>query len=88
MNILFLSGYNINPVDGGIARITHTLAELFIESGHCVWYLGYRKVSDSYRQACSYNRESEFSRKRDCYKTYRCSDCPEESLQGIFKNVA
>ena len=46
MNILFLSGYNINPVDGGIARITHTLANLFIASGHSVWYLGYRKVSD------------------------------------------
>lgn len=46
MNILFLSGYNINPVDGGIARITHTLAKLFIATGHRVWYLGYRKVSD------------------------------------------
>jgi glycosyltransferase involved in cell wall biosynthesis len=46
MNILFLSGYNINPIDGGIARITHTLAKLFIASGHSVWYLGYRKVSD------------------------------------------
>lgn len=46
MNILFLSGYNINPHDGGIARITHTLANLFGESGHKVWYLGYRKVSE------------------------------------------
>ncbi len=46
MNILFLSGYNINPHDGGIARITHTLANLFGERGHKVWYLGYRKVSE------------------------------------------
>ena len=46
MNLLFLSGYNINPHDGGIARITHTLASLFGEKGHIVWYLGYCKVSD------------------------------------------
>lgn len=46
MNILFLSGYNINPFDGGIARITHTLAHQFQSNGHIVWYLGYRKVSD------------------------------------------
>lgn len=50
MNILFLSGFNINPVDGGIARVTHTLANLFIASGHNVWYLGYRKVSDDDNQ--------------------------------------
>lgn len=46
MNILFLSGYNINPLDGGIARITDTLARQFQSCGHIVWYLGYRKVSD------------------------------------------
>lgn len=46
MNILFLSGYSINPQDGGIARITHTLANMFNERGHNIWYLGYRKVSD------------------------------------------
>ena len=46
MNILFLSGYNINPFDGGIARITYTLAHQFQSNGHIVWYLGYRKVSD------------------------------------------
>lgn len=52
MNILFLSGYNINQHDGGIARITHTLANMFYNSGHNIWYLGYRKVSndDSERQ--------------------------------------
>lgn len=46
MNILFLSGFSINPNDGGVARITHTLANLFAESGHNVWYLGYRKISE------------------------------------------
>lgn len=46
MNILFMSGYNINPFDGGIARITKTLADLFVSKGHCVWYLGYRKISE------------------------------------------
>lgn len=46
MNILFLSGFNINPNDGGVARITHTLAHLFTERGHNVWYVGYRKISE------------------------------------------
>lgn len=46
MNILFLSGFNINPNNGGVARITHTLANIFVESGHKVWYLGYRKISE------------------------------------------
>ena len=45
MNILFLSGYNINPHDGGIARVTYTLANLFQKNGHKIWFLGYRKVS-------------------------------------------
>ena len=46
MNILFLLGPNVNPQNGGVARITHTLANKFIENGHNIWYLGYRKVCE------------------------------------------
>lgn len=52
MNILFLSGCNINPYDGGIARVTKILADSFSKEGNNVFYLGYRKKSedDIFRQ--------------------------------------
>ena len=40
MNILFIYGNGVLPHIGGIANITLSLAEMFRNEGHQVWYLG------------------------------------------------
>lgn len=45
MNILFLYSSSINPLVGGVERVTFTLANYFESKGHKVFFLG---ISDKY----------------------------------------
>lgn len=43
MNILIIYNNAINPNAGGIARISSTLADLFRQNGHSVWFLAFKR---------------------------------------------
>ena len=55
MNILFIYGNGVLPHIGGIANITLSLAEMFRNEGHQVWYLGLLKC-----ETCSYDENQLF----------------------------
>lgn len=40
MNIGFIYAYGIHPTLGGVANVTYSLAQLFRENGHSVWFVG------------------------------------------------
>lgn len=49
MNILYLYATEIDPLKGGIQRVTYVLSEYFRSKGHNVYYLGVEKGNSPYQ---------------------------------------